>query len=475
MITEMKTPQSVLAFCREMDVKSVTLRFTDLPGRWQQTSVPVSALDEDAFEDGYGIDGSGLPGWRPRDHGDLLLVPQPTTAFFDPFASLPTLNLIAAIQDPITRDDYGLDPRSVARRAEAYLAGTGLAEQALFGPEPEFFVFDQVRYQNAPRDSFYAIDGGKSSMSHGCCDRPVVSDPPWQEAGDAARRSSAGLADVRGEIMQTLINCGVQVESQHQELATESQCGIGLRRDGLLRMSDMIMMTKYVVKNVAARFGKTATFMPKPLRDEYGSGMHTHFSFWKAGEATFAGSGYAGLSEAGLGALGGILHHAPALLALTNPSTNSFKRLVPQFDAPIYLTYSQLNRASACRVPMYSKNPKAKRIEFRCPDGSANPYLAFSAILMAAIDGIQNKLSPGDAVDVSIDALGEAERSVIARTPTSLSAALTALEEDHDFLLRGDVFTAELIQTWIDYKRSSEIEAVRACPTPQEFALYYDV
>lgn len=475
MVTETKTPQSVLSYCRELDVKAVALRFTDLPGRWQHTSVPISALDEDAFEDGYGIDGSGLPGWRPRDHGDLLLVPQPETAFFDPFASLPTLNLIAAIQDPITRDDYHLDPRSVARRAEAYLAGTGLAEQAIFGPEPEFFVFDQVRFKNTPRDSFYAIEGGNASNLHGGCESPSGGNAPWQEPSDGSRRSSAALVDIRGEIMQTLINCGVQIESQHQELATENQCGIGLRRNLLLRMADMIMTTKYVVKNVARRFGKTATFMPKPLRNDYGSGMHTHFSFWKAGEATFAGSGYAGLSAAGLGALGGILHHAPALLALTNPSTNSFKRLVHQFDAPIYLTYSQLNRASACRVPIYSKNPKAKRIEFRCPDGSANSYLAFSAILMAAIDGIQNKLSPGDAVDVNVEELSEEARGAIPQTPSSLSAALTALEEDHDFLLRGDVFTSQLIRAWIDYKRSSEIEAVRACPTPQEFDLYYDV
>lgn len=469
------TPREVLAMCREKDVRAVDLRFMDFPGLWQHFTIPVGKLDEDVFENGLGFDGSSIRGWQAINESDMLVIPQPGTAFLDPFAALPTLVMICNIQDPITREDYSRDPRNVARKAVNYLKSTGIADTCYIGPEAEFFIFDDVRFEQNAHEAYYHIDSIEGEWNRGRDERPNLGYKIRFKEGYFPVPPADQMMDLRNEMMQTMIDSGLDVEAQHHEVATGGQSEIDLRFAELVRMADQMMIYKYIIKNVAKKYRKTVTFMPKPLYGDNGSGMHTHISLWKGGQPLFAGGGYAGLSEMALHAIGGLLRHAPAILAFTNPTTNSYKRLVPGYEAPVNLAYSQRNRSASCRIPMYSPNPKAKRVEFRCPDPSCNPYLAFSAILMAAIDGIQNKINPGQPLDKDIYDLAPEELKNVPKTPGSLEEALGALRADHDFLLRGDVFTADVIDTWIWYKMEKEVDAMRLRPHPYEFCLYYDM
>ena len=468
------TPKTVLAMCRENDVKAVDLRFMDFIGLWQHTTIPVTQLTEDVFEDGLGFDGSSIRGWQAINESDMLIVPQADTAFMDPFTKLPTINFICNIQDPITRVDYSRDPRNVARKAVNYLNTTGIADKAYFGPEAEFFIFDDIRFDQAPQHAFFHIDSVEAEWNRGTDEGPNLGNKIRFKQGYFPCPPVDHLMDIRNEMMQTLIDCGLPVECQHHEVGTAGQSEIDLRFNEMVKMADQVMMYKYIIKNVAKRNNKTVTFMPKPIYGDNGSGMHVHFSLWKGDTPLFAGDKYAGLSQMALYAIGGILKHAPALLAFTNPTTNSYKRLVPGYEAPVNLAYSQRNRSASCRIPMYSQSPKSKRIEFRCPDPSCNPYLAFSAMLMAGIDGIQNKIDPGQPLDKDIYDLPPEEAAAVEKTPASLEAALEALANDHQFLLRGDVFTQDVIDTWISYKMKNEVDAMRLRPHPYEFCLYYD-
>ena len=469
------TPSEVLALCREKDVKAVDMRFMDFPGLWQHFTIPVNKLDEDVFENGLGFDGSSIRGWQAINESDMLVVPQPETAFLDPFTQLPTIAMICNIQDPITREDYTRDPRNVARKSINYLKSTGIADTCFIGPEAEFFIFDDVRFDQTPHSGFYFLDSVEGQWNRGRDEGPNLANKLRYKEGYFPCPPADQMMDIRNEMMQTMIDCGLEVEAQHHEVATGGQAEIDLRFNSLVEMADWMLMFKYIVKNVARKHGKTVTFMPKPLFEDNGSGMHTHISLWKGGEPLFAGSGYAGLSEQALHGIGGILRHAPSILAFTNPTTNSYKRLVPGYEAPVNLAYSQRNRSASCRIPMYSPSPKAKRIEFRCPDPSCNPYLAFSALLMAVIDGIQNKIHPGDPLDKDIYDMAPEELAEVPKAPASLDEALDALEEDHEYLLRGDVFTQDVIATWIDYKRKNEADAIRLRPHPYEFCMYYDI
>ena len=468
------TPAEVLRLCRENDVKAVDLRFVDLLGTWHHTTIPVKKLDEDVFEDGLGFDGSSIRGWQAINESDMLMIPQSDTAFVDPFTELPTLNLICNIQDPITGEDYSKDPRHVANKAANYLTATGIADVAYFGPEAEFFIFDDVRYKQAANEAFFSVDSVEAAWNTGKNEAPNLAHKVRQKGGYFPVPPTDHLMDIRNQMMRTMIKCGLDVECQHHEVGTAGQSEIDLKYDQLVTMADQVMIYKYIVRNVARAHNKTATFMPKPIYGDNGSGMHTHLSLWKDNDPLFAGTGYAGLSDTALHAIGGILRHAGALLAFTNPTINSYKRLVPGYEAPVNLAYSQRNRSAACRIPVYSNNPQSKRLEFRCPDPSCNPYLAFAAILMAAIDGIQNKLSPGEPLDADIYSLDPEEHGEIQQTPANLEQALTALAVDHDFLLRDDVFTSDLIETWISYKMREEVEAIQLRPHPYEFDLYYD-
>lgn len=474
MAASIKTPQDVLTFCREKDVKAVDLRFTDLLGQWQHTTVSLGALTEDSFEDGFGFDGSSIRGWQAINESDMLMVPQPETAFLDPFSECPTVNLICNIQDPITREDYVRDPRTIARSAISYMLGTGIADTAYFGPEAEFFVFDDVRFDAQPQSAFYRIDSREAQWNRGRNEQPNLGHKIRYKEGYFPCAPLDQLVDVRNEMMLTMQDCRLNVECLHHEVATAGQCEIDLRFDSLLEMADAVMKFKYIVRNVAHRRGMTATFMPKPIAGDNGSGMHTHFSLWKDAQPLFAGGGYAGLSDMALYAIGGILAHAGSLLAFTNPTVNSYRRLVPGFEAPVNLAYSQRNRSAACRIPMYSPSPKAKRIEFRCPDPTANPYLAFSALLMAALDGIQNKIEPGEPLDKNLYDLPPELLANVPRTPASLDEALVQLEADREYLLRGDVFSPAVLDAYIAYKRTHEIDPLRFPPHPLEFCLYYD-
>lgn len=467
-------PREVLAMCREKEVKAIDLRFTDFFGAWQHLTIPVGKLEEDTFDDGLGFDGSSIRGWQAINESDMLLVPVPDTAIVDPFAVIPTLSIICNVQDPITREDYSRDPRNVARKAVNYLKGTGIADTCFIGPEAEFFVFDDVRFDQNAHEGYFHVDSGEAEWNRGRVEGPNLGSKLRHKEGYFPCPPADQLMDIRNEMMLTMIQCGIDVEAQHHEVATAGQCEIDMRFQELVRMADQMCLYKYIVRNVARRHSKTVTFMPKPIYGDNGSGMHTHISLWKEGHPLFAGSGYAGLSELALHAMGGILRHAPALLAITNPTTNSYKRLVPGYEAPVNLAYSQRNRSASCRIPMYSVSPKTKRIEFRCPDPTCNPYLAFSAILLAAIDGIQNKLNPGPPLDRDIYDLPPEELAKVPKAPGSLDEALAALERDHDFLLRGDVFTEDVIATWIRFKREKEIQPMRLRPHPYEFCLYYD-
>ena len=472
-----KTPKEVLELAKAKGVSTVDFRFMDFIGIWQHFSTPIRELTEDVFKDGLGFDASSIRGWQGIHESDMLVVPDPTTAFLDPFFKDTTLNLICDIQDPITRADYSRDPRNIARKAEKYLASTGIGDTCYVGPEAEFFIFDSIRTYGGVNGAGYEIDSseGHWTSNRGSVDKANLGQTIRPKEGYFPLPPVDQQQDIRNEMMLVMEQCGLKIERQHHEVATAGQAEIDFVFDTLTRTADMLTMYKYIVKNVAKKYGKVATFMPKPLFGDNGSGMHTHMSIWKGGKNTFAGSGYAGLSDSALYAMGGILKHARALIALTNPTTNSYKRLTPGYEAPINLAYSARNRSACLRIPMFSQNPKAKRFEFRCPDPSCNPYLAFPAILLAAIDGIQNKIHPGQPLDKDIYDLPPEELAKVPNTPGSLEESLLALEEDHDFLLKGEVFTADVIETWISYKRKKEADPVRLRPHPHEFYLYFDM
>ncbi len=471
----MMTPKDVLAYAKENGAKVLDIRFLDFPGVWQHFTVPMSELDEGSFEDGYGFDGSSIRGWQPINASDMLVIPDPTTARMDPFYEEPSLVLVGNIVDPITRESYTRDPRYIAQKAEAYLKSTGIGDTAYFGPEAEFFIFDEIRFESSRHRAFYEIDSVEGIWNSGRDEAPNLGYKPRHKQGYFPVPPMDKFQDLRTEMLLVLEQLGIPVECQHHEVATAGQAEIDMRFQPLLQMGDQLMWFKYVLKNVAARNGYTVTFMPKPLFEDNGTGMHTHISIWKDGEPTFAGDGYAGVSDAALYAIGGILKHCKAVCAFTNPTTNSYKRLVPGFEAPVNLAYSSRNRSAAVRIPMYSASPKAKRIEFRTPDPSCNGYLAFSAMLMAALDGIENKIDPGEPLDKDIYGLSPEELAEVPSAPGSLDEALAALAADHDFLLKGDVFTPDVIDTWIEYKTENEVNDIKLRPHPHEFFLYFDI
>ncbi len=469
------TPGKVLAMAKEKGVKVVDLRFMDFPGMWQHFTVPIGELTEESFEDGFGFDGSSIRGWQPINASDMLVIPDATTAKIDPFFKVPTLVLICDISDPITHESYTRDPRNIAKKVDAYLKSTGIGDTAFIGPEAEFFIFDDIRYESQTNGAFYAIDSVEGTWNTGRCEEPNLGYKPRHKEGYFPVPPSDKFQDLRTDMLLTLESLGIDVECQHHEVATAGQAEIDMRFKPLLQMADQLMWFKYVLKNVANKAGHTVTFMPKPLYGDNGTGMHTHVSIWKEGKPLFAGDKYAGVSQEALWAMGGILKHCRALCAFTNPTTNSYKRLVPGFEAPVNLAYSSRNRSAAIRIPMYSASPKAKRIEFRTPDPSCNGYLAFSAIMMAVLDGIQNKIDPGDPLDKNIYDLPPEELAEIPSAPGSLDEALAALAEDNAFLLKGDVFTKDVIDMWIDYKTENEVNPVKLRPHPHEFHLYYDI
>ncbi|MFH1992883.1 MAG: type I glutamate--ammonia ligase [Pseudomonadota bacterium] len=469
------TPKDVLAMAKEKGARVVDLRFMDFQGIWQHFTVPLCELTESSFEDGFGFDGSSIRGWQAIHQSDMLVVPDAATAKMDPFFEVPTLVLIGNILDPITREPYSRDPRHIAQKAEAYLKSSGIGDVAYFGPEAEFFIFDDIRFESANNHAFYAIDSIEDIWNSGREECPNLGYKPRHKEGYFPVPPMDKFQDVRTEMLLTLEDLGIAVECQHHEVATAGQAEIDMLFKPLLQMGDQLVWYKYVLKNVANKYGHIVTFMPKPLFNDNGTGMHIHISIWKGGKPLFAGDKYAGVSQEALYAIGGILKHCPALCAFTNPTTNSYKRLVPGFEAPVNLAYSSRNRSAAIRIPMYSPSPKAKRIEFRTPDPSCNGYMAFSAILMAMLDGIENKIDPGDPLDKDIYDLPPEELAEIPSAPGSLEEALENLKKDHEFLLKGDVFTPDVIEMWINYKIKKEINEVRLRPHPHEFFLYFDI
>jgi len=470
------TPKDVLALIKEHDIKMVDVRFTDMPGTWQHFSLPASMLSEDDFVHGLGFDGSSIRGFQAINESDMLVVPDPDTAFIDPMLKIPTLALICDIRDPLTGENYSRDPRYIAKKAEEYLRNSGIADTAYFGPEAEFFLFSDVRFDQGSHFGYYFLDSDEGIWNSGA-DRggKNLGYRPRYKEGYFPCPPLDALQDVRSQITLNMMAAGIEVEVHHHEVATAGQCEIDMRFDSLLRMADKLVKYKYIVKNTARQFGLTATFMPKPLFGDNGSGMHCHQSLWKEGQPLFYDpKGYALLSDTARWYIGGILTHAPALLAICAPTTNSYRRLVPGFEAPINLVYSQRNRSAAIRIPTYSDSPKARRIEFRAPDPTCNPYLAFSAMLMAGIDGIKNRIEPPPPLDVDIYELTAEEKAHIRGTPGSLAESLDALEADHDFLLAGGVFTPDVIETYLDYKRSRELIQVAIRPHPYEFFMYFD-
>ncbi|MBM3773580.1 MAG: type I glutamate--ammonia ligase [Acidobacteria bacterium] len=468
------TPKEVLEFAKKNAVKQMDLRFTDIPALQHHVSYPISELSESSFEDGFGIDGSSIRGWAAINESDMLLVPDPATAFLDPFAETATLVMSGDVIDPITKQHYERDPRWIAKKAEMFLKNSGVGDVAYFGAEAEFFIFDNVRFDQNQHSGFYFIDAEEGRWNSGRENNNLGYRPRYKE-GYFPVPPTDHYQDLRSEMVQTLIQCGLHIECHHHEVATGGQCEIDQRFNTLVKSADNMMLYKYVIRNVANQYGKTVTFMPKPLFADNGSGMHTHQSIWKNGSPLFAGDCYAGLSQMALWYIGGLLRHARALSAIIAPTTNSYKRLVPGYEAPVNLAYSRRNRSAACRIPMYSASPKSKRVEFRPPDPACNPYLSFAAMLMAGLDGVHNKINPGEPLDKDIYDLSPEEMKNVPSMPASLEEALACLEDDHGFLLKGDVFTEELIETFIAYKRKNEADAVRLRPHPYEFALYYDV
>jgi glutamine synthetase len=468
--------EEVLAFIAEEQVEFIDVRFCDLPGTIQHFTVPVSTFDADVFTEGRMFDGSSIRGFQAIHESDMLLLPDPSTAVLDPFRQHKTLNLTFSVFDPLTGAAYSRDPRNVAAKAEAYLKGTGIADTAYFGPEAEFYIFDSARFSTGPNEGYYHLDSIEGAWNTGALeDGANLAYKPAYKGGYFPVSPTDHFTDLRSEMVNNLIKCGIETEMQHHEVGTAGQAEIDVRFGKMLAMADKLMLFKYVIKSTARAAGKTVTFMPKPLFGDNGNGMHCHQSLWKDGEPLFYDeTGYGGLSDIGRWYVGGLLKHAPSLLAFTNPTVNSYHRLVPGFEAPVNLVYSARNRSACCRIPLTGSNPKAKRIEFRVPDPSANPYLAFSAMLMAGIDGIKNKIEPPAPLDKDLYELPPDEAAEVPTVPGSLDAVLNNLEADHEFLSEGGVFTEDLISTWIDYKRTREIDAVRLRPTPHEFEMYFD-
>jgi glutamine synthetase len=467
-------PKDFFTFAKEHGATMVDLKFTDLLGTWQHCTFPIDTWDEDTFEEGVGFDGSSIRGWQAINVSDMIARPDPATACIDPFFDEPTVSVIANIVDPETGNDYSRDPRHVARKAEAYMKESGIADVCNVGPEPEFLIFDQVRYEQTQHRGFYEIDSVEGQWNTARFEEPNLGYKPSYKGGYFPVSPTDTYHNLRTEMTLELQKLGIVVEAHHHEVGTGGQAEIDMKFEPLLKMADQFMWFKYIIKNVAKNHGKTVTFMPKPIFEDNGSGMHTHMSLWKNGKPLFAGDGYAGLSETALHAIGGLLKHAQAILAFAAPTANSYHRLVPGYEAPVNLAMSKRNRSASVRIPMYSKNPKTKRLEFRCPDPSCNGYLMFSAMLMALIDGIQNKIDPGEPLDRDIYEMTKQELEKTQKTPASLEEALMALEGDHEFLTTGDVFTEDLIRTWIDYKIENEVEELRLRPHPHEFFLYYD-
>lgn len=468
-------PQEILKRIKDHEILIVDFKFMDFVSTWQHFSVPAGQLKEASFEDGFGFDGSSIRGWQAINESDMLVLPDPRTAFVDPFTKVPTLSLTCTIIDPVTREPYSRDPRNLALKAEEYLRSTGLAGTVYCGPEVEFFVFDDVRYESEPNRASFIVDSIEGIWNSNRMENPNLAHKPRHKEGYFPVPPSDSLQDLRTEMVLTMQKCGIDIEAHHHEVATAGQCEIDMMFRTLTLAADQVLLYKYIVKNVAKQNNKTVTFMPKPLYGDNGSGMHTHISLWRDDKPLFAGNQYAGLSEMALYFIGGILKHAASILAFAAPTTNSYKRLVPGYEAPVNLAYSQRNRSAAIRLPMYSPSPKAKRVEFRPPDPSCNPYLAFSALLMAGLDGVQNKIDPGDPLDKDIYDLPPEELGEIESVPGSLEEALQALASDHDYLLKGNVFTQDVIDKWIEYKRLKEVDPLRLRPHPHEFFLYYDI
>ncbi|MEQ8757006.1 MAG: type I glutamate--ammonia ligase [Coleofasciculus sp. G1-WW12-02] len=471
-----ETPQEVLKMIQDENIQIIDLKFIDMPGVWQHCSFYYDQIDESAFEDGVAFDGSSIRGWKAINESDMSMVPDPKTAWIDPFMQEKTLSMICSIKEPRTGEWYSRDPRTIAQKALDFLKSTGLGDIAFFGPEAEFFIFDDVRFDQTENKGFYYVDSVEGRWNSGREEAGGnLGYKPRYKEGYFPVSPTDTMQDMRTEMLLTMAQCGVPIEKHHHEVATGGQNELGVRFAPIVEAGDFLMVYKYVVKNVAKKYGKTATFMPKPLFNDNGSGMHTHQSIWKEGKPLFFGDGYAQMSKMALHYIGGLLRHAPALLALTNPTTNSYKRLVPGFEAPVNLAYSQGNRSASIRIPLSGDNPKAKRMEFRCPDATCNPYIAFAAMLCAGLDGIKNEIDPGEPLDVDIYDLSPEELSKIPSTPGSLEAALEHLEKDHSFLTSTGVFTEDFIDNWIAYKLDNEINPMRLRPHPYEFSLYYDV
>jgi glutamine synthetase len=471
------TAEEVLRYIAEEKVEFIDVRFCDLPGTIQHFTIPVETFDADVFTEGRMFDGSSIRGFQAIHESDMLLLPDPATAVIDPFRQHKTLNLTFSVFDPLTGAAYSRDPRNVARKAEEFLKGTGIADTSYFGPEAEFYIFDSARFATGPNEGFYHLDSIEGAWNTGREENGanLAYKPPFK-GGYFPVPPMDHYTDLRSEMVKNLIKVGITTEMQHHEVGTAGQAEIDIKFGPLLSMADSLMLYKYVIKSTARAAGKTVTFMPKPLFGDNGNGMHCHQSLWKDGSPLFYDEmGYGGLSDIGRWYVGGLLKHAPSLLAFTNPTINSYHRLVPGFEAPVNLVYSSRNRSACCRIPITGSNPKAKRIEFRVPDPSANPYLAFSAMLMAGIDGIKNKIEPPEPVDKDLYELPPDEAASIPQVPGSLEEVLSALETDHAYLTEGGVFTDDLIETWVDYKRTRELDAVRLRPTPHEFELYFDV
>lgn len=470
----MTTPQEVLKLIQDNNIQMIDLKFIDTPGTWQHLTLYHNQIDETAFTDGVPFDGSSIRGWKAINESDMSMVLDPNTAWIDPFMAEPTLSIICSIQEPRTGEPYNRCPRVIAQKAVDYLVSTGIGDTAFFGPEAEFFIFDDARFDQTANSGYYYVDSVEGAWNSGKEEGPNLAYKPRYKQGYFPVAPTDSFQDIRTEMLLTMAKCGVPIEKQHHEVATGGQCELGFRFGKLIEAADWLMTYKYVIKNVAKKYGKTVTFMPKPIFGDNGSGMHCHQSIWKDGQPLFGGDKYAGLSEMALHYIGGILRHAPALLAITNPTTNSYKRLVPGYEAPVNLAYSQGNRSASVRIPLSGSNPKAKRLEFRCPDATSNPYLAFAAMLCAGLDGIKNKIHPGEPLDKNIYELSPDELAKVPSTPGSLELALEALENDHAFLTEPGVFTEDFIQTWISYKLDNEVNPMRLRPHPYEFALYYD-
>ena len=468
------TPKEFFEFAKKNGAEMIDLKFVDMLGTWQHCSYPIETLDDSIFDEGLGFDGSSIRGWQEIHKSDLMAVCDADTAALDPFFDKPTVSVLANIVHPESREDYAKCPRHVARRAAAHLRETGIADTCYVGPEPEFFIFDEVRYEQNQHTGYYSIDSVEGAWNTARFEEPNLGYKPSFKGGYFPVSPTDTYHNLRGEMVYEMMKLGIKIEAHHHEVATAGQSEIDMKYEELTKMADQFMWFKYIIKNIAKRHDKTATFMPKPIFEDNGSGMHTHLSLWKAGKPLFAGKGYAGLSKMAMHAAGGLLKHTPALLAFAAPTTNSYHRLVPGFEAPVNLVMSAGNRSAAVRIPVYSKKPAAKRIEFRCPDPTANGYLAWSGMLMAMIDGIENKIDPGEPLDKNIYELGDDELATIPKVPGTLAEAVDALEANHAFLLKADVFTEDLIESWITWKRDEELTPMSLRPHPHEFNLYYD-